>query len=141
MEKIIAKAQVSLNVPAEKVWQALTDPKIVKQYMFGTEMTADWKVGGEVVYKGEWDGVSYQDRGKILEIEPPKRLVTTYFSSLSGKQDIAENYITISYNITETDGVTTLTVEQESPDQKSAEATEQSWNAIFEQLRQMLKKD
>lgn len=141
MEKIIAKAQVSLNVPAEKVWQALTDPKIVKQYMFGTEMTADWKVGGEVVYKGEWDGVSYQDRGKILEIEPPKRLVTTYFSSLSGKQDIAENYITISYNITETDGVTTLTVEQESPDQKSAEATEQSWNAIFEQLRQMLSKD
>ncbi len=27
-----------LNVPAARVWQALTRPELVKQYLFGTEM-------------------------------------------------------------------------------------------------------
>ena len=47
---------ISINAPAAKVWQALTDPTIVKQYFFGTNVRSDWKKGGKIIWEGEWEG-------------------------------------------------------------------------------------
>ena len=52
----IATATTTINAPASKVWDALTKPEQIKQYMFGTEVTTDWKVGSPITYKGEWKG-------------------------------------------------------------------------------------
>ncbi len=30
---LIAKAEVTINVPADNVWDALTNPEIIKKYM------------------------------------------------------------------------------------------------------------
>jgi len=54
----ISKASTTVNAPASKVWDALTNPAIIKQYMLGTQVTSDWKVGSSIVYKGEWQGKS-----------------------------------------------------------------------------------
>jgi uncharacterized protein YndB with AHSA1/START domain len=42
---LIAKATIFINVPADKVWNALTNPEVIKQYMFGTTVVSDWKEG------------------------------------------------------------------------------------------------
>ncbi|MGZ4038890.1 MAG: SRPBCC domain-containing protein, partial [Bacteroidia bacterium] len=34
---------LTINAPAAKVWKALTDASIVKQYFFGTNVKSDWK--------------------------------------------------------------------------------------------------
>src|SRR5215204_5744439 len=70
----IAKASATINAPASKVWDALTKPEQIKQYMFGTQVTTDWKVGSPITYTGEWKGQAYEDKGKVLEIEPAKAL-------------------------------------------------------------------
>ena len=37
-----AKTTTTLKAPASKVWDALTKPDLIKQYLFGTEATTDW---------------------------------------------------------------------------------------------------
>src|SRR5216684_1074674 len=96
----IAKKTISINAPAAKIWEALTKPELIKQYLFGTQVTTDWKVGSPIIYKGEWQGKSYEDKGKILKIEPNKLIVSTYWSSMSGMPDAPENYKTVSYELT-----------------------------------------
>lgn len=56
MNNLIAKVEITINAPATKVWEALTKPEIIKQYMFGTNVVSDWKVGSTVVWKGECQG-------------------------------------------------------------------------------------
>ena len=34
----IARAATTIDAPAPKVWDALTKPELIKQYMFGTDV-------------------------------------------------------------------------------------------------------
>jgi uncharacterized protein YndB with AHSA1/START domain len=90
-EKYVAEVTIDIDVPKSKVWDALTNPKLIKQYLFGTEVTTDWQVGNSITYKGVWEGKPYEDKGKVLENKPEKLLVSTFWSALSGKPDLPEN--------------------------------------------------
>ena len=45
----IAKATITIDAPVERVWDALVNPGIIKQYMFGTEVFSDWEEGSPIV--------------------------------------------------------------------------------------------
>lgn len=49
-ENLTANASISLDAKPSKVWEALTNPKFIKQYMFGTEVTSDWKEGNPITW-------------------------------------------------------------------------------------------
>jgi uncharacterized protein YndB with AHSA1/START domain len=135
-----AKASITINVPASDVWNALTDPAVIKQYMFGTDTTSDWKKGSSVVYRGEWEGKPYEDRGTILEIEPEKSIVMDYYSSFSPDTDTAKNR-RISYALESNGHTTTLTVTQgNNPDKASAEESTNNWQYILQTMKQLLEK-
>lgn len=98
---LIAKVSIVIHAPADKVWDALTKPELIKQYLFGTEVTTDWQPGSPVIYRGVWKGKPYEDKGKILQVDPEKLLVSTFWSSLSGVPDTPENYKTITYKLSD----------------------------------------
>lgn len=124
---------------ADKLWEALTDPAIVKQYFFGTDMKADWRVGGEITYTGEWEGKSYTDKGKILAIEPGKSMLINYWSNLSGKPDVPENYNRFSYTLNPAhDGHTNLTIMQEVEDASKVESAWQHWDMTMKGLKKVI---
>jgi uncharacterized protein YndB with AHSA1/START domain len=50
---LIANTQTSVNAPTDKVWDAFTNPEIIKKYMFGTTVSSEWKNGSEITWKGE----------------------------------------------------------------------------------------
>jgi hypothetical protein len=50
-----------------KVSDALRDPAKVKQYVHGTNLATDWKLGSPIAWKGQWKGKSYVDEGTVLE--------------------------------------------------------------------------
>ena len=58
--KLSVKVSRDINAPVSKVWQALTDPALIKQYLFGTETKSDWKKGSSITYTGVWEGKSYE---------------------------------------------------------------------------------
>jgi uncharacterized protein YndB with AHSA1/START domain len=72
--KLVSKSSITINAPINKVWQALTDPAMIKEYLFGTTTITDWKKGSPISYEGEWEGKKYKDKGAIIDIVPEKLL-------------------------------------------------------------------
>jgi uncharacterized protein YndB with AHSA1/START domain len=137
--KFIAKTTIKINAPISKVWDALTKPELIKQYLFGTEVTTDWQVGSPITYKGTWEGKAYEDKGVVLENEPGKLLVSTFWSSLSGVPDLPENYQTVRYELSTEDGGTRLALTQDNnATREDSEHSEQNWNMVLEGLKKLL---
>lgn len=136
MTKHTAKTQITIHATAPKVWAALTTPALIKKYMMGANVHSDWKVGSDLRYTGEYEGKAYEEKGKILEIEPNKLLKATHFSSMSGKPDVPENYATVTWSLHHTDGGTIVTVTQDSIDsEKGVEQSKQNWHGVLQGLK------
>jgi uncharacterized protein YndB with AHSA1/START domain len=130
---------ITISAPAAKVWEALTNPAIVKQYFFGTNVKSDWKKGSPIIWEGEWEGRAYQDKGLILDIEQGKYLKYNYWSSMSGTEDKPENYADISYSLSEQGGKTVLTITQDNiKNKESKEHSEQNWQSVFGKMKNMV---
>ncbi len=68
--------EVDIRTTPERLWQALTDGTLTAQYYFGTRVEGITEQGGDYRYLGENDAVILS--GKVLEVDPPRKLVTTF---------------------------------------------------------------
>lgn len=96
---------VEINAPASKVWNALTNPEIIKEYLFGTETITDWKVGSDIIFQGEYGENKehkYRDKGIVKENVLNKLLSYSYWSGFSGLEDKPENYSLVTYTLKDT---------------------------------------
>ena len=138
-ENYIAKVTITINAPAARVWDALTQPQLIKQYLFGTEVTTDWQVGSPITYRGTWQGQAYEDKGRVIQVEPGKLLVSTYWSAFSGLPDVPENYQTVRYELAAEGSGTRLTVIQDNnATQEAASHSEQNWRMVLDGLKKLL---
>jgi uncharacterized protein YndB with AHSA1/START domain len=128
---------VVVNAPRAKVWDALTNPAKVAQYMHGTNLSTDWRVGSPIIWRGEWKGHSYVDKGTVLAFEPERLLATTHWSPMGGTADAPENYHTVTYELAEEGGRTTLTLTQDNnATQAEADAmAEKNWGPVLQGLK------
>lgn len=135
----VAKATTTINAPASKVWQALVNPEIIKQYLFNTDVISDWKVGSPIIYRGEWEGKPFEDKGEILEIEPEKVLKSTHWSPLSGVPDTPENYHTVTYTLSEKGDSTDVTITQDNNASEDEKAhSEKNWQTVLKGMKDLL---
>jgi uncharacterized protein YndB with AHSA1/START domain len=138
-ENLVATATTIIDASAERVWTALTDPAIIKQYMFGSDVTSDWTVGSTITYAGEYEGKRYEDHGEILEIEPGVRLRSTHFSPLSGQPDVPENYHTLTYTLEPDGDHTRLTLTQDNNGSKTeVEHSAANWQQMLDSLKSVV---
>jgi uncharacterized protein YndB with AHSA1/START domain len=124
MADYVATAEAEVEAPPSRVWQALTDPDEIERYMFGARVVTDWKPGSRIVWKGEYDGRPFEDKGEVLDVVPERRLEVTHFSPLSGDEDVPENYHTLTFVLEGSDGTTRVSLSQDG--NRSAEAAEHS---------------
>lgn len=137
--EFIAKATTIIYAPVSKVWQALVNPEIIKQYLSNTEVISDWKVGSPILYKGEWEGKAFEDKGEILEIEPEKVLKSTHWSPLSGVPNIPENYHTVTYILSDRGDSTEVTITQDNNATEQEQAhSEKNWKTVLEGMKSLL---
>jgi uncharacterized protein YndB with AHSA1/START domain len=137
----IAKSTIEINAPRSRVWEALIKPELIKQYLFGTQVTTDWQVGSPITYKGVWQGKAYEDKGKVLQLEPGKLIVSTFWSALSGDADIPENYKTVRYELSDESGGTRLTIIQDNnASEEEARHSEQNWKMVLEGIKKLVEK-
>lgn len=135
----VASASVEIDAPADKVWTALTDPEQIQKYMFGSRVVTDWKPGSPIIWKGEYEGKRYEDKGEIVEIEPERRLKVTHFSPLSGEDDVPENYHTVLYELEQNGEKTHVSLTQDN--NSSAEGAEHSsgnWEKMLAGLKEVV---
>ena len=106
---LVVKGSTDINADVAKVWDVMTNPDIIKEYLFGTETVTDWQVGSEVVFQGEYGEHKYRDHGVVLENIPQQKLSYSYWSGFTGLEDKPENYSTITYLLEKkSDQLTTL---------------------------------
>jgi len=138
---LIAKASISINAPAAKVWNALTNPEVIKQYMFGTTVISDWLKGSQIVWKGAWQGKKYEDKGVILKLKPERLIQYSHFSPLSGKPDLPENYHTVTIKLTTDEAGTAVSLSQDNNETEEArEHSEKNWKMMLDALKKLLEK-
>jgi uncharacterized protein YndB with AHSA1/START domain len=134
----VATAAISIDAPASRVWDVMTDPAAVKEFMFGADLVTDWTVGGPILWRGEWEGKPYEDKGTILEVEPGRKLVYTHFSPLSGEEDTPGNYHTLTWTLDEADGATRLTLAQDNnPSEEAAEHSKGMWDMLVADVKKI----
>lgn len=98
-QNFTTKRSIVINSKAESIWDVLTNPDKIKQYLFGSEAITDWKVGNPVIFQRNSGGKIYRDKGEILDAVPNKLLKFSYWSSQEGYDDIPENYSFITYTL------------------------------------------
>ena len=139
MSDHVATVETEIEAPPSKVWTALTDPDQIEKYMFGSHVVTDWKPGSSIVWKGEYEGKKYEDKGEILEVEPERRLKLTHFSPLSGQEDVPENYHTLVYDLDESDGKTHVSLSQDNnPTEDAAEHSRANWAKMLSALKEVV---
>jgi Uncharacterized conserved protein len=135
----IATASREMAATPAQVWKALTDPELVRQYFFGTTVSTDWQEGSGITYSGEWEGTPYEDRGVVLQVDEPHTLVTSFFSPMSGKPDIPENYQKVSYEIEPTATGSRVTITQDNnADEEAAEHSASNWRQILDGMAKVI---
>jgi uncharacterized protein YndB with AHSA1/START domain len=141
MTDLTSSGSVTIDAPVEQVWSAITTPATIKEWFFGVDTETDWQPGSPLVHRGEWQGKPYEDKGKILRIEPPKLLVHTHWSDGSGTPDEPEHYQEVTWALEDRGGPTKLTVsERNLPSEDAKQVSNQSWTMVLGNLKQLLER-
>jgi uncharacterized protein YndB with AHSA1/START domain len=128
---------IYIRTTTEKLWQALIDPELTRQYWAGTWQESDWAIGSS------WrimipDG-RVADSGKIVEIDPPHHLVLTWRNEFRPELH-KEGYSLLTYRLEQHGDMVklTLTHEIDYPESKFIEAVSNGWPAILSSLKSLL---
>ena len=121
---------------AEKVWQALTDPKMTEQYWFGYQISSDWKVGSR--YTAGMAGAPPFDKGIVLECDPPRRLSYTWHPQYEAF--LHERHSRVTFELVQLDSQVQLTVTHDEFDEGSKvfESISGGWPRVLSSLKSLL---
>ena len=138
---LMARASVTIDAAIDKVWDALVNPESIKQYMFGTNVSTDWRQGSPITWKGEWQGKAYEDKGTILQLKPERLLQYSHFSPLSGVPDKPENYHTVTIELSEKASQTLISLAQDNnATEEAREHSEKNWGMMLDGLKKFLER-
>lgn len=150
MHQLIVKNTILLNAPIAKVWDALINPEQTKKYMFGCEAISHWKPGSTLLWKGVYEGKEMIFvKGIVLDVQPNKVLKFTVIDPNASYPDIPENHLNVTYELSEQDRQTTLTVSQDGFE-NAAEGQKRyedvfnkgdGWNPILIQIKKIVELD
>ena len=129
----------------EKVWQALVDPDVMRQYWVGPKSdcarvnVSDWKPGSRWEHQHDDDASKVDIVGKVIESTPPRRLVFTW----ARPTDVADDskHSRVSFDIEpHIDGLVRLTVTHDDleHDPQMLAGISGGWPMVLSNLKTLL---
>ncbi|WP_291634829.1 SRPBCC domain-containing protein [Clostridium sp.] len=139
---LIASQSIEINIGNSKLWDVLTNPKIIQEYLYGTQTITDWKIGSKIMFQGEFNGQKYCDMGVINENVLHELLSYSFWSSFSGLENRPENYSLITYNLESIDyNKTKFTWTQKGhPDEESCAHAETQIGELLKNIKEIAEK-
>ncbi len=132
---------IHISAPVSKVWEALTNPELMKRWMSETEINihTDWKVGTPMVIRGRLHGINFENRGTVLQFDPGKTLQYSHLSSVSRLPDETESYSLLEFRLVPVENRTTLTLTVSNfPTETIYKQLAFYWNVTLEILKKMI---
>lgn len=141
-KNLVCETSITIDADASEVWKTITIPRLIKKYLFGTNVTSDWKEGSPITYEGEYKGKAYKDKGVIKKLEPETIFQSTYWSSMGGKEDKPENYNMVTYNLSPKNGKTVVTLSQDNIlSEKEKEHVTENWKITLKSLQKVVEEE
>jgi uncharacterized protein YndB with AHSA1/START domain len=125
---------IYINAPQEAVFDALTDPKMTRDYWLH-ENVSDWKVGSPWRHQPV-TGDEDHGGGEVLEVDRPNRLVFSW-GELPAPDDPA-NIGKVTFELARQGGATRLTVIHEVVSQQEYEDVSGGWSSVLSSLKSLL---
>ena len=137
MEKVF---EIYIKTTPERLWQAITDPKMRARYTFGVVVESDWKPGSK--YEGKaGDGTSWPAMpilgGENLEVDPPRRLVQS-FNALWSDDVKREGTSRVTWDIEQIEDSCRLTVTHDRLREGGNDEIYGGWPMILSGLKTLL---
>jgi uncharacterized protein YndB with AHSA1/START domain len=126
-----------IRTTPEKLWQALIQPQFTKQFWCETWQDCQWKVGAS--WKLMVPDGRVADSGKILEIDPPRKLVLSWQNHLFADAN-AEGFSRLTYELEKQDDVVKFTVIHQIDKEGSTliDKVSNGWPMILASLKSLL---
>jgi len=129
-----------IGAAPDRVWQALTDGALTRQYWHGRRVESDWKVGSTVTF---WydaaDGEVVSDRGIVLESKPPRHLSYTFHVEFIDElKDEHPSRVTFDLEPVGDETRLTLTHDEFEPRSRVLEGCRTGWPAILSSLKSLV---
>ena len=122
----------------EKVWNALTDPDMTRQYWGNHHNASDWKTGSRWEHR-DYDQPELLDIvGTVVESTPPRRLVLTWAPPADYGNPVKTSRVT--FDIEPLPNLVRLTVTHEElePDSEMFHSVSFGWPALMSALKTLL---
>jgi uncharacterized protein YndB with AHSA1/START domain len=130
----------------EKVWKALIDPEVTRQYWVdpggndpGHVNESEWQPGSQWAHRRLDDARTVDVVGKVIETTPPRRLVITWARPTDANDESAHSRV--SFDIEPYgDGLIRLTVTHEDleRDPKMLQGISGGWPIVLSNLKTFL---
>jgi uncharacterized protein YndB with AHSA1/START domain len=126
-----------IRTTPEKLWEALTDAKVIRKYWFGTTADSGWKKGSS--WKLVRSDGTLNDTGEILEIDPPRRMVIRWQNEWNPELK-AEGPSRCTFELEPVDRALKLTITHEidRPESKLITAVSGAWPYTLSNLKSLL---
>jgi uncharacterized protein YndB with AHSA1/START domain len=120
-----------------KLWEALTDPKFIRQYWYGVNVECAWKEGAP--WKMSFPDGRVTDAGEILEIDPPRRIVIRWQNEWNPEMK-AEGPSRCTIDLTPLDDAVKLTITHvhDRPESKLIAGVAGGWPYTLANLKSFL---
>ena len=127
-----------IRAPADRIWTALTSAEFTSRYFFATRVESTWETGADVVYRSTADGEPAVE-GKVLEADPPHRLVLSWHV-LHSAEAATEPPSRVTYEIEELSGRCRLRIVHDRfpADSVVPELVTDGWPYIAASLKSLL---
>jgi uncharacterized protein YndB with AHSA1/START domain/predicted transcriptional regulator len=132
MEKVF---EIYIKTTPERLWEAITDPKMRAKYSFGVETSSEWTPGSS--YKASVPGVIDIAAGENLEVDPPHRLVQS-FNALWSDEVKAEGTSRVTWEIEPVEDSCRLTVTHDQLREDAHAELYGGWPQILSGLKTLL---
>src|SRR6478752_10164332 len=117
----------------QKVWDAITDAEISASYWERSNVS-DWKVGSP--WSHQLPGKGPDVVGKVLESDPPRRLVTSW--APPSEPDNPAKTSRVAIDIEDLNGKVRLTVTHTDLDAQGLKDVSGGWPAVLSNLKTLL---
>ncbi len=125
-----------IRASAEQVWQALTDADLTARY-WGHANVSDWQPGSTWEHRRTDRSGAIDVVGKVLETDPPTRLVITFEDSPDAEQPRDPSVVT--FLVEPHQDIVRLTVTHENlPNQEMLQGISAGWPAVLANLKSLL---
>ena len=135
---------VIINATSSKVWAALTQPALMKEWMSepGINIITDWNEGAPFSINGDLHGIPFENTGTVLRFSPNSVLSYSHSSSLSNLPDVPGSYTVFEFRLTPAEGGTGLTLTITNfPTEAIYRHLAFYWNVTLELLKKFIEQD